>query len=44
MVGVQYCCEENGIESVSEFFGGKSVFVTGATGYLGKVRYFFKIK
>lgn len=25
--------------SIPEFYNGKSVFITGATGFLGKVRY-----
>lgn len=27
---------------IREFFANKSVLVTGATGFIGKVRYFFK--
>ncbi|KOB72637.1 Fatty acyl reductase [Operophtera brumata] len=37
MLTIPDSCVENGIESIPEFFAGKSVFITGGTGFLGKV-------
>lgn len=33
----------NGNTSVADFYGGKSVFITGATGFVGKVRTGIKV-
>ncbi|KOB66821.1 Fatty acyl reductase [Operophtera brumata] len=37
MLTIPDSCVENGIESIPEFFARKSVFITGGTGFLGKV-------
>lgn len=33
------CC--SGYISVPEFYNGKSIFITGATGFMGKVAHFY---